>query len=73
MIDSDQGGAKQGYRARGDWENHTKFNDKVNKVIKKKEEVDKVTSKIKNYNPIKKNEKGDFKDKVRTLKRGSKA
>jgi hypothetical protein len=63
VIDSDQGGAKQGYRARGDMENHTKFNDKLNKSIKKKKEVDDVTSKIKNFNPIKKNEKGDFRDK----------
>jgi hypothetical protein len=70
-IDTDQGKAKAGYRARGDFENHTQFNQKVNKDIKKSKEIEKATSKIKNYNPSKKSERFEEKEKQREMRRNS--
>lgn len=70
-IDTDSGKAKAGYRARGDWENHTQFNEKINKAIKKTKEIEQVTSKIKNFNPLKKADKLETKDKLRTIKEHS--
>lgn len=70
-IDTDSGKAKAGYRARGDWENHTQFNEKINKTIKKTKEIEQATSKIKNFNPLKKSEKFEAKDRLRTIKNSS--
>lgn len=70
-IDTDSGKAKAGYRARGDWENHTEFNDKINKGIKKSKDIEQATSKIKNYNPQKKSERFETKEKLRAIKDNS--
>lgn len=73
VVDTDQGKAKAGYRNRGNWDNHTKYNEKVTKTIKKRKEIEEATSKIKNYNPARKVDRYEIRDKQRALKRQQEA
>jgi RNA recognition motif-containing protein len=69
VVDTDKGNAKAGYRARGNWDGHTKYNQKVQRNIKKNKEINEATSKIKNYNPLRKVDRYEVRDKQRALKR----
>lgn len=69
VVDTDKGKVKAGYRARGNWDAHTKYNEKVQRNIKKKKEIHEATSKVKNYNPLRKVDRYEIRDKQRALKR----
>jgi hypothetical protein len=63
VVDTDKGSVKAGYRSRGDWGAHTKYNDKVNRAIKKTRELKEATGKIKNYNPLRKVDRYEARDR----------
>ena len=50
-IDSESGKARGGYRARGDFDSHTKYNEKIHKSIKKRKDEEAARKKIKNFKP----------------------
>jgi len=69
VVDTDRGKAKAGYRARGNWDDHSKYNEKVHRNIKKTREIKEATDKIKNYNPKRKVDRYEARDRQRAERR----
>lgn len=62
-IDVDGGKVKRGYRSRGNHDAHTKYNERVSKKIRKRNEEERVRKSIKNYKPkFRRYDEGDYDD-----------